>query len=126
MNDRSRHDNDFDFSAALVRMLGEIDIYRSFSVGFIADGPDWLQRVSAWVTDGQFECAAEKMHRLKGVAAQLGCLKLHGLLASGLEEFARSGEIAEITLRETESAYRSALISVAAFLQLHGDEEGVR
>lgn len=89
----SPNDLVLDIDGALERIGGDKDLLRELASIFIEDAPPLLNRLSATLAEQDCERAQHYAHGLKGIAANVGGVRLEHL-ALRIENAARDGDLA--------------------------------
>ena len=118
-----------DASAALARIGGNRELYETLLEKFTSDSVAFSETFSAAVRDGDRELASQLAHTLKGVAGNIGAMKLHSA-AGQLEQTVRdsladlTGPLEAVSM-ELEASIESATLLRMALGREEPSEEPV-
>lgn len=96
-----------DARAALERMGGDEELFRELARFFLEDSPVLLAEVDSALAGRDFEGAARPAHSLKGIAANLGGLRLEAA-ARDVEDLAIAGRFEQARAAVEEMATECA------------------
>jgi PAS domain S-box-containing protein len=85
----------FDRQAFLERLMGDSDLIREITQGFLTDIPGQIKTLAEFIAAGDATAAGGQAHSIKGAAANVGGLALSSA-AMAIEQAARAGSLAEL------------------------------
>ena len=84
----------FDRPALLARLMGDEDLVKEITAGFLADMPRQIQKLKGLIDQGDAGSAGGQAHAIKGAAANVGGLALSAA-ANDMEKLGRAGRLRE-------------------------------
>ena len=84
----------FDRLALLARLMGDEDLVKEITAGFLADMPRQIQKLKGLIDQGDAGSAGGQAHAIKGAAANVGGLALSAA-ANDMEKLGRAGRLRE-------------------------------
>ena len=85
----------FDRQAFIERLMGDMDLVREITAGFVKDVPEQIHKLRKYIGKGDVKGAGDQAHSIKGAAANIGGLALSAA-ALAIEQAARDNSLEKV------------------------------
>jgi len=86
----------FDWKGVMVRLMGDDNLVRVVTDGFLEDIPNQIQKLKEFLHDGDVPGAERQAHTIKGASATVGGEALYAV-ASAMEKKAKTADVRAVT-----------------------------
>ena len=85
----------FDHQAFVDRLLGDLDLVKEITAGFLQDMPEQIQKLKRYIDQGDVGAAGDQAHSIKGAAANVGGMAF-SVAALVIEQAARTSNMENV------------------------------